>query len=45
MPEVTAGMERLIDALADGVIDKAQFTLRMIRVKGRLADLDAKIAS
>jgi site-specific DNA recombinase len=39
------GMERLIDTLAEGVIDKDQFTLRMNRAKARVADLDAKITS
>jgi len=39
------GIERLIDTLAEGVIDKEQFTVRMNRAKGRLADLDAKIGS
>jgi site-specific DNA recombinase len=39
------GMERLIDTLAEGVIDTDQFTSRMERAKTRLADLDAKIAS
>jgi site-specific DNA recombinase len=39
------GTERLIDALAEGVIDKEQFTIRMNRAKSRLADLDARIAS
>ena len=39
------GIERLIDTLADGVIDKEQFTSRMSRAKARLADLDEKIAA
>ena len=39
------GMERLIDSLAEGVIDKDQFTSRMNRTKARIADLDLKIAS
>jgi hypothetical protein len=39
------GVERLIDSLAEGVINKDQFTVRMNRAKARLADLDAKIAS
>lgn len=39
------GMERLIDSLAEGVIDKDQFTSRMNRTKARIADLDTKIAS
>jgi site-specific DNA recombinase len=38
------GIERLIDTLAEGVIDKEQFTSRMGRAKARLADLDEKIA-
>ena len=37
-------MERLID-LAEGVIDKDQFSWRMNRTKARIADLDTKIAS
>jgi site-specific DNA recombinase len=39
------GMERLIDSLAEGLIDKDQFTSRMDRTKARLADIDAKVAS
>jgi hypothetical protein len=39
------GMERLIDSLGDGMIDKDQFTVRMNRAKARLKDLDANIAS
>jgi len=39
------GMERLIDSLAEGVIEKDQFTSRMNRTKGRIAELDTKIAS
>lgn len=39
------GTERLIDTLAEGVIDKDQFTIRMNRANARLAELDAKIAS
>ena len=39
------GIERLIDTLADGVIDKDQFTSRMDRAKTRLADLDQKITA
>ena len=38
-------MEQLIDSLAEGLIDKDQFTDRMNRAKARLADLEAKIAS
>jgi len=38
------GIERLIDTLAEGVIDKDQFTVRMNRAKARLADLDVKMA-
>ena len=39
------GMERLIDSLAEGVIDKDQFTSRMNRTKARIADIDAKIGT
>jgi len=37
-------MEHPIDTLAENVIDKDQFTLRIDRAKARLADLDAKMA-
>jgi hypothetical protein len=37
-------MERLIDSLAEGVIDKDQFTSRMNRTK-TLSDVDAKIGA
>ena len=37
-------MECPIDTLAEGVIDKGQFTLPINRAKARLADLDAKMA-
>ncbi len=39
------GAERLIDSLAEGVIDKDQFTSRMNRTKARIADIDAKIGA
>src|ERR1700738_4023738 len=39
------GLERLIDSLAEGVIDKDQFTSRMNRTKARIADIDAKIGA
>jgi site-specific DNA recombinase len=39
------GMERLIDSLAEGVIEKDQFTARMNRTKARVADIEAKIAA
>jgi site-specific DNA recombinase len=39
------GMERLIDSLAEGMIDKDQFTARMNRTRARIADLEAKIAA
>jgi site-specific DNA recombinase len=39
------GIERLIDSYSDGAIDKEQFTSRLSRTKGRIADLDAKIRS
>jgi hypothetical protein len=38
------GVERLIDSLAEGVIEKDQFTARMNRTKARIADIEAKIA-
>ncbi|MFY9728696.1 MAG: hypothetical protein WB579_00710 [Bryobacteraceae bacterium] len=38
-------IERLIDSLAEGVIDEDQFTSRMNRTKAPIADLDTKIAS
>jgi non-ribosomal peptide synthetase component F len=37
-------VERLIDSLAEGVIEKEQFTARMDRTKARIADIEAKIA-
>jgi site-specific DNA recombinase len=37
------GMERLIDSLAEGVIDKDQFTARMNRTKARIAEIDTKM--
>ena len=39
------GLERLIDSLAEGVIDKDQFTSRMNRTKARIADIDKKIGT
>ncbi len=36
-------MERLIDSFTEGLIEKDQFTSRMVRTKNRIADLDAKI--
>ena len=39
------GLERLIDSLAEGVIDKDQFTSRMNRTKARIADIDTKIGT
>ena len=39
------GLERLIDSLAEGVIDKDQFTSRMNRTKARMADIDKKIGT
>lgn len=38
------GIDRLIDSLAEGVIEKDQFTARMSRTKARIADIGAKIA-
>jgi site-specific DNA recombinase len=39
------GLERLIDSLAEGVIDKDQFTSRMNRTKARIADIDKTIGT
>jgi site-specific DNA recombinase len=39
------GLERLIDSLAEGVIDKDQFTSRINRTKARIADIDKKIGT
>jgi site-specific DNA recombinase len=39
------GLERLIDSLAEGVIDKDQFTSRMNRTKARITDIDKKIGT
>ena len=39
------GMDRLIDSLAEGVIEKDQFTPRMNRTKARIVDIEAKIAA
>jgi site-specific DNA recombinase len=39
------GLERLIDSLAEGVIDKDQFTSHMNRAKARIADIDMEIAA
>ena len=36
-------LERLIDSFTEGLIEKDQFTSRMARTKGRIADLDAQI--
>lgn len=36
-------VERLIDGFTEGLIDKAQFALRMDRNKKRITDLDARI--
>ena len=36
-------LERLIDSFTEGLIEKDQFTSRMARTKGRLAELDAQI--
>jgi hypothetical protein len=38
-------MERLIDGLAKGVIDRVQFTSRMSRTKSRIADIETKLAA
>jgi site-specific DNA recombinase len=37
------GMERLIDSLAEGVIDRDQFTARMDRSKVRIGEIEAKL--
>jgi site-specific DNA recombinase len=39
------GIERLIDSLAEGVIDKDQFISRMSRTKSRIADIETKLAA
>jgi len=36
-------LERLIDSFTEGLIEKDQFTSRMARTKGRIAELDAQI--
>jgi hypothetical protein len=36
-------VERLIDSVAEGLIEKEQFASRMARTKSRIADLDARI--
>lgn len=39
------GMERLIDSLAEGVIDRDQFTARMDRSKIRIGEIEAKLGA
>jgi site-specific DNA recombinase len=39
------GLERLIDSLAEGIINKDQFTPRLTRTKARIADIDTKIGT
>jgi len=39
------GMERLIDSLAEGVIDRDQFTGRMDRTKIRIAEIEVKLGA
>jgi site-specific DNA recombinase len=39
------GMERLIDSLAEGVIDRDQFTARIDRTKTRIAEIEAKLGT
>ena len=39
------GMDRLIDSLAEGVIEKDQFTARINRTKARIADIEAEITA
>jgi site-specific DNA recombinase len=36
-------LDRLIDSFTEGLIEKDQFTSRMTRTKGRIADLDAQV--
>lgn len=36
-------LERLIDSFTEGLIEKDQFTSRMARTQGRIAELDAQI--
>ena len=38
-------MERLIDSLAEGVIDRDQFTARMDRTKVRIEEIEAKMGA
>ena len=38
------GVEHLIDSLADGVIDRDQFTSRMNRTKSRITAIETKLA-
>jgi site-specific DNA recombinase len=39
------GTKRLIDSLAEGVIDRDQFTARMDRTKSRIAEIEAKLGA
>ena len=39
------GMDRLIDSLAEGVIEKDQFTARINRTKARIAEIDATVSA
>jgi len=39
------GTERLIDSLAEGVIDRDQFTARMDRTKIRIAEIEAELGA
>ncbi|MGA3260601.1 MAG: hypothetical protein ABSE35_17105 [Bryobacteraceae bacterium] len=39
------GMERLIDSLAEGAIEKDQFTARIDRTKTRIAEIETKIGA
>jgi len=38
-------MERLIDSYSEGAIEKEQFTPRLGRTKGRIAELEARISA
>jgi site-specific DNA recombinase len=39
------GMERLIDSLAEGMIDRDQFAIRMDRTKIRIVEIEAKLGA
>jgi site-specific DNA recombinase len=43
LAKLQRGLERLIDSYSEGAIDKEQFTPRLSRTKGRIAELEARI--